>query len=184
MPTRIDGLSDETRDELAQLAQGLANNPKTRKGFLGLIKEASPQTPIPEIDEVRAVNAEIEKRDKKIADLESKFENHVFGQQLAQTKNTVRDKYGLSDEEMKKLEERMGKKELPADYEWAARLHKQETEAATPTSFGDAGYHGPLDVERHAKGMEGLMDDTDNWSKRTAHALIDEIQKKGRAPAF
>ncbi len=184
MPTRLDGLTDETRDQLAQLAQGLANNKETRKGFLGLIKKASPQTPIPEIDEVNAVNDEIAKRDAKIAALEKRFEDDVFSRSLAATKNTVRDKYGLSDDDMKKLEERMGKQDLPADYEWAARLHKQEMDVATPTNFGDLGYHGPLDVERHAKTMEGLMEDTDNWSKRTAHALIDDIQKKGRAPSF
>ncbi len=48
---------------------------------------------------------------------------------------------------------------------------------------GTSGY-GPLDLEHNAKGMEGLMEDTDNWASRTAHSLIDEIQKKGRAPAF
>ena len=183
MPSALHNLTDETRDELASLALKLSGNQKTRKGFLGLIKEAAPSTPIPEIDEVAAVHAELAKRDEKISTLEKKFEDDIFTRNLAATKAGVRDRYSLSEEDMKKLEERMGKKELPADYEWAARLHKQEMEVAAPTSYGSSGW-GMLDVEHNAKEFKGLMEDTDNWASRTAHEMIDSIQKKGRGPAF
>ena len=183
MPSRLDGLSDETRDQLAQIAQGLAGNPKTRKGFLGLLKEASPTTPIPEIDAVNEGHALIATERAAREKFENEQRDRWFQQDLNAKKKSVAEKYGFAPDDMTKLEERMGKKELPADYEWAARLHKQEIEVATPTSYGSSGY-GPLDLERNAKTLDGLMDDTDNWANRTAHSLIDEIQKKGRAPSF
>ena len=95
MPTALHNLTDETRDELASLALKLSGNQKTRKGFLGLIKEASPSTPIPEIDEVEAVNAEIAKRDVKIEALEKKVQDDIFSRNLAATKADVRERYGL-----------------------------------------------------------------------------------------
>ena len=183
MPTNLQNLSDETRDELAALALKLSGNTKTRKGFLGLVKEAAPDTPIPEIDEVNAVNAEIAKRDEKISALEKRLDDDPFARTLAAQKNEAKAKYGLSDEDVSKMEEMMKKGELPADYRFAPSLFKQQTEVASPTNYGSSG-HGPLDLEHNAKGLEGLMDDTDNWASRTAHQMIDEMHRKGKAPAF
>jgi hypothetical protein len=183
MPTNLQNLTDETRDELAALALKLSGNTKTRKGFLGLVKEAAPETPIPEIDEVNAVQAKIDEERAAREKFENEQRDRWLQQDLSARKNAVAEKYGFSDDDMKKVEERMGKKELPADYEWAARLHKQEVEVSTPTNYGSGG-HGPLDLEHNAKGLEGLMDDTDNWASRTAHQMIDEMHRKGKAPAF
>ncbi len=46
----LEDLSYEARDELALLARQLAENPKTRKAFLRLTKEAKPDMPIPELE--------------------------------------------------------------------------------------------------------------------------------------
>ena len=178
-------LSDDAIADLAGLALKLGNNQKTRKGLLGLVKEVDPHTPIPEIDEVNAVNAVIEKeRDARLA-LEKRLEERDFAAALASQKNDARSKFGLSEDDMSRMEEMMKKGELPADYRFAPQLYKQQTESATPTNYGTGGY-GPLDIKHAAQGkeFEGLMDDPDNWSLRTAHSLIDDIQKKGRASAF
>ena len=183
MPSRLDGLSDETRDQLAEVALGLSHNQKTRKTFLGLVKEASPATPIPEIDAAAATEAALKTEREAREKFEKEQRHRWFSEDLAKRKTEVRGKYGLSDDDMAKMEKMMAEKQLPADYTWAAQLYKQQTEVATPTNFGAGGY-GPLDIEHNAKQMEGLLDDTDNWASRTAHQMIDEIQKKGRAPAF
>lgn len=179
MPTALQNLTDETRDELAQLALRLSGDAKTRKGFLGLVKQSAPDTPIPEIDEVAALQGELAKRDEKIGALENSFNDYRLGNDLAARKSQVATKYGFSDDEMKKLEDRMGKKELPGDYEWAARLHRQETEVAAPTNFGTSG-HGLFELPT----VEGLMENEQAWSMKTAHAMIDESQRKSRGPAF
>ena len=59
MATMFDNLSEDTRDQLAGLAMKLAGNKDTRKGFLGLVKQVAPDTPVPEIDTDTAVRAAI-----------------------------------------------------------------------------------------------------------------------------
>ena len=45
----LENLSPEARDELAALAQKLADNPETRKDFLRMTKKVNPDLPIPEL---------------------------------------------------------------------------------------------------------------------------------------
>lgn len=192
MPTTLEqlrlahpDLSDDAIADLASISLQMSRNKKTRRGFLGLIKEVSPETPIPEIDEVQAVQADLAKRDERIEKLEKSIQDRDFSASLAAQKQEARAKYSLTDEDFKKMEEMMTKGDLPADYRFAPALYKQQTEPATPTNYGTGGY-GPLDLNRAAaeKGFEGLMDDPDNWSLRTAHAMVDDIQRKGRTSAF
>src|SRR6266568_7014866 len=46
----LEGKTAEEIAQLAELAQSLAENPKTRMGFLNLTKAANPSVHIPEID--------------------------------------------------------------------------------------------------------------------------------------
>lgn len=54
---------DETRlgnlNTIAQIADGLLKNPKTRKAYLTQVKEAFPNMPIPEIDAAAPLNQEV-----------------------------------------------------------------------------------------------------------------------------
>lgn len=176
-------LNDDQIADLAAVTLNVANNKETRKGFLNLFKKVSPNTPIPEIDEVNAVNEEIAKRDQKIGELEGKLNNFFFQNDLSRQKNEAKSKFGLSDDDMSAMEKMMTEKKLPADYTWAAQLYKQQTETATPTNYGTSGW-GPLDIERNAEAEEfkGLMEDEASWSNRTAHQMIDDMHKRGKAP--
>ena len=183
MATKLEHVSEDTRDELAQLALRLSGNAKTRKGFLGLVKEASPDTPIPELDAVAWGEKELAARDKRIQELEGKLNDVVLGGQMVEQKRQIMSKHGLSEADLTTMEERMGKKELPTDYEFAARLFKQEKEVAPPTTYGTSGY-GPFNLRKGAEEMKGLMDDEVGRANDTAHSIIDEMQKTGRSPAF
>ena len=46
----LENLSPQARDELAALAQRLADNPETRKDFLRMTKKVNPDLPIPELE--------------------------------------------------------------------------------------------------------------------------------------
>lgn len=184
--TQYPNLSDDQIADLAATSMKIGGNKNTRKGFLGLIKQVSPDTPIPEIDEVAAVHAELAERDKRIQALEQGQKDRDFAASLASQKNDARAKHGLSDADMTAMEEMMKKGDLPADYRFAPALYKQQTESSTPTNYGSGGY-GPLDLNQSLssdKALEGLMDDPDNWSRRTAHNLIDDMHRKTRTPAF
>lgn len=184
-------LSDDAIADLAAVTLKVANNQVTRGDFLGIVKKAAPDTPIPEVDipkQIDArVNAEREAREK----FEQEQRNRWVQEDLAKQRSSVQERFGLSAEDMTAMEKMMtekgadGRTQLPPDYNWAAQLYKQQTTPATPTNYGTGGY-GPLDLNRAAqeKGFEGLMDDPDNWSLRTAHSMIDDAHRKGRAPAF
>lgn len=178
-------LSDDAIAELAHLSLRMSGNQKTRKGFLGLVKEVAPETPIPELDSMSAFQAELAKRDTLIEGMQKEREQEKFAASLASQKNDAKAKFQMSDEDMNKMEEMMKKGDLPADYRFAPALFKQQTESATPTNYGTGGY-GPLDIQgaTQEKGMEGLMDDPDKWSLKEAHSMIEDIQRKGRANAF
>lgn len=178
-------LSDDAIADLAALTLKMSGNKKTRSGFLGILKEVAPDTPIPELETREAIEQALAKRDDEIAKLRKERDDDKFSAALAAQKNEARTKFGLSDEDVAKMEEMMKKGELPADYRFAPQLYKAQTESATPTNYGSGGY-GPLGIEQATKekGFEGLMDDPDNWARSTAHQMIDDMTRKGRAPAF
>lgn len=183
MPTAIDSISEQTRDELAALALKMSGNKATRKEFLGLVGKVAPDTPIPELEFEGRLEAATKPLREENEKLRNSFEDFKLGAQMVEQKKSVMAKHQLTDEDLKKMEERMGKKELPADYEWAARLYKQETQVAEPTNYGTSGY-GPLAIEKNAKAFEGLMDNENDWGIQTAHQIIDEMRTKGHTPAF
>lgn len=175
----VSNLDPKTKDELAGLALAMSSNKKTRPGFLGLVREAAPETPIPELENAAAVEAVRKEAAERYTKLEGEFNDYKLRNQLGDQKKSVMAKHGLSDDEMKKMEEMMGKKELPADYEFAARLFKQQTEQAAPTEYGRSGW-GPAGLPSD----EGLMDDPDRWSQTQAHTLIDEMRARAGVKQF
>ena len=182
MPTVFDNLSEETRDQLAGLALKLSGSQKTRKSFLGLVKEVSPDTPVPEIDTDNAVQAALKTEREERVKFEAEQRDRWFKEELGKTKAGVVQKYGLSDDDMAKMEKMMTDKALPADYNWAAQLYKQQSEPAGATNYGAD--HGNVDVKGYIGTMEGLMEDPDNWSRNQAHSMIDDIRRKGAAKAW
>lgn len=177
-------LEQPTQEALAKLALDLAGNPKTRTGFLKLAKEVRPNTPIPEVDTANAIDERFKAFEERQAKKEAEDRDRILKEDLAKRKNSAVEKHGLSAEEVAKMEEQMKKGELPADYNWAAPLFRQQNQPAEPTNYGSSGYQGPLSLTTHAKSMEGLMENEQDWSLRTAHSMIDEMQKGKRASAF
>lgn len=178
MPTVFDNLSEDTRDQLAGLAMKLAGNQKTRKGFLGLVKEVAPDTPVPELDTERAVQTALASEREARENFEKEQRDRWFKEELGKTRASVATKYGLSEDDMTKMEKMMTDKALPADYQWAAQLYKQQSEPAAATNYGE---NGPVGVKDYIGSMEGLMEDPDNWSRNQAHNMIDDIRRKGAA---
>lgn len=192
MPTTLEklrtsypNLSDDSIADLAAISLKLNGAKKTRNGFLKMVKEVEPDRPIPEIDEVDGVMAELAKRDEAIAALRKERDDDKFAASLASQKNEARSKFGLSDDDVAKMEEMMKKGELPADYRFAPQLFKMQTEPAEPTNYGTGGY-GPLDLNGASQdeAFKGLMENPDNWASQMAHRMIEEGKRKGNAGTF
>ena len=169
-------LDENVKEELAELALKLSGNPKTRKAFLKLTKEVNPNTPIPEIDvenEIEArVNAVREESAKEIKALKDERMKDKFEEQRLAAKQ----EHGLDDAQMKQMEEMMTKGELPADYNWAPKLFKQQIEPVGSTSY--SAEYGPLAMP----SAEGLMENEHRWSLSEAHRTVDELRKKASKP--
>ena len=177
-------LSDDAIAELADVTLKVSGNQKTRKKFLETMKEISPDTPIPELDTDAKIEAALKHEREAREKLEKQLAERDFKASLESQKKDAKEKFGLSDEDFKKMEEMMTKGELPADYRFAPALYKQQTEIATPTNYGDSGY-GPFGLKDSLQqdAFKGLFENEAEWANKTAHAMIDDF-KKGRSPAF
>lgn len=120
------GLTPEAQEQLAQLAQNLAHNPKTRKQFVGLVKEIDPTKRFPDVeaDDLREdMKKEFEKRDQAAA------AKHALEEQEAQ-KNGLRSRYDdKAIEEIEKIMEKYG----ISDYEAGAKIYAADLKPAQPT---------------------------------------------------
>lgn len=175
-------LSDDAIAGLADVTLQLQGDQKTRKPFLNLFKSANPHVPVPEIEEPARVEAIIAEEAKARAAFEQRIEQRFAQEDLTKTKRSVADRFQLSDADLTAMEKMMTEKKLPADYAWAAQLYRQQTETATPTNYGPGGA-GRYDLESNIaadKSYEGLMDNPDSWTQRTAHEMVDVMRKAGQ----
>lgn len=170
----LEGLDDATVKQLAELSLSMAGNEKTRKQFLKLTKEVAPGTPIPELEWESSMDARLKKEREEIDGKLQKLEEAEFKRNVETQRSRVMEENQLSPEDMEKLDKMIADKELPADYKWAGRLYKQQIEPVEPTNYGSSGY-GPAELPMH----EGLLDNPDKWASKTAHDVIDQLQKKG-----
>lgn len=174
----IDDLPENTQKELAEIALRLSGNKATRKPFLSLLKKVSPDTPIPEIDEPAAIEERLEAEKKAREEWQSKIDQERREEKFNKQRDEARNKYGLNDEQFKQMEEMMTKGELPADYNWAPQLFRQQIEPVGATySSGNSGW-GPFEIP----AAEGLMENEQSWSVKTAHQIIDDMQNKRTKP--
>jgi hypothetical protein len=97
---------DETRlgslNAIAQIADSLLKNPKTRKKYLEAVKEARPDLPIPEIDAAQPVAAEVnairEEFTKELKSLREEREKEKSDRMLSSVKESyAKGKQELAD---------------------------------------------------------------------------------------
>jgi len=171
MAIDLSNMNEETRNEFAALSATLASNPKTRKSFLKLHKEAFPDAPIPEIDTESAIEARLAEDKKQRDEWQKKIDDERFQERMAKQKAEYTD--GLSEEQVKQMESMMEKGELPADYKWGAQLFRQQIEPVGGSTYDPGRQFGPFDMP----SGEGLMENEQKWSNSTAHQMIDEMRK-------
>ena len=101
----LEDLSYEARDELALLARQLAENPKTRKAFLRLTKEAKPDMPIPELEIEDSTNYAVQKANDRVAHLEARLQQKDAMEELNKRRSRLKEK-GLveNDEQVEEVD--------------------------------------------------------------------------------
>lgn len=157
----LENLNDDARNELAALAQRLAENPETRKEFLRLTKKVKPDLPIPELEIEQYTNEAVTAANKRVEDLESRLRERDAMEALKERRQAIMKK-GLiqSEDEITEVEKVMLEKKI-ADHETAAEYYQWMKQAAVPTA--STGYNpSPVkgfDLNRYWKNPVGAARD-------------------------
>jgi hypothetical protein len=132
----LENVSLEARDELAALAQQLADNPATRKDFLRMTKKVKPDLPIPELDMEDYTHNAVNKSEQRVQALEAKLRERDAVEELQKRRQSLMKK-GLiaSEDEVKDVEKIMLERGI-TNHETAAEFHQWMKQAAVPTSSG------------------------------------------------
>ena len=86
----LENLSVDARDELAALAQQLAENPSTRKEFLRMTKKVKPDLPIPELEIEDHTNNAISAAEARVQSLENKLRERDAVEELQKRRNSLK----------------------------------------------------------------------------------------------
>ena len=130
----LENISPDARDELAALAQSLAENPATRKDFLRMTKKVKPDLPIPELEIEESTNRAVSKAEDRVNALEAKLREKEAIEELHKRRASLVKK-GLvqSDEDVEAVEKLMLDKGI-TNHETAAEYHEWMKKAAVPTA--------------------------------------------------
>jgi hypothetical protein len=132
----LENLSLEARDELAALAQTLAENPETRKDFLRMTKRVKPDLPIPELDIEDYTHRAVSRSEDRVQALEAKLREKEALEELQNRRQSLMKKGLISNEsEVGDVEKIMLERGI-TNHETAAEYHQWMKQAAVPTSTG------------------------------------------------
>lgn len=132
----LENVSLEARDELAALAQQLAENPATRKQFLRMTKQVKPDLPIPELDMEDYTHNAVTKSEQRVQALEAKLRERDAVEELQKRRQSLMKKGLIANEdEVKDVEKIMLERGI-TNHETAAEFHQWMKQAAEPTPSG------------------------------------------------
>lgn len=132
----LENVSLEARDELAALAQQLAENPATRKQFLRMTKQVKPDLPIPELDMEDYTHNAVNKSEMRVQALEAKLRERDAIEELQKRRQSLMKKGLIANEsEVSDVEKIMLERGI-TNHETAAEFHQWMKQAAEPTPSG------------------------------------------------
>jgi len=159
---------EEKDDELFKLFKKTLGNTKTRKDQLKLIKQVDPDLPIPEVDAEDRVMAVVKQQEDQIKALKEERDHDKVIAGIKEHRETIKSKYKLDDEGLKKVEQLMVDKKI-GDHDTAAEFIANNNKLATPT-VAEAGFR-----QVKMPSDEALLKDPIGWARNEAHAEIDRL---------
>jgi hypothetical protein len=170
----LEGMSPEAIADLALLAKGLSDNPKTRGQFLGLMKSADPSMSIPEIDIPNNIGAAVKPHLERINKLETEAREREIRDTITARRAKISKDKGLSESEVTEVEKMMVEKGI-SNHETAAEfyLSQKQSAAPTPSSFSQPAMPKP--------DLKGMGVNINQWARGEATNAIAELIKGRRA---
>jgi hypothetical protein len=171
----LEGKSAEEIAALAELAEQLANDPKTRKGFMQLSKIANPNAHIPEVDIPLQVNEMMKKGLERLEAAERKNQEYETERNILNRRQALIDNGKASKGDIAAIEKLMIEKKIP-DHETAAEFYAMQQKAAEPT---------PRDARANVRETTMPAVDTkpfkgnlNEWARNMAARTLDELRGK------
>jgi len=174
----LEGKSVEEIQALAELANGLASDPKTRSGFLHLTKIANPTTSIPEIDIPAGLQKQFQPYLEKLDALTKAQEQRELRDRIESSRKDIIAK-GVAPGDVQAIEKLMVEKGI-ANHDTAVEHYRMQQRAAEPTpastAFGARKFEKPT-----LPDMKQFNGDPKAYTYATAYGVIDEL--RGRKAA-
>ena len=175
----LEGMSAQEIERLAELAQGLSANPKTRQGFLQLSKQAYPDTVIPEVDIPASLRQALDGPLKQLDALTKAQQERDMRDRIEASRRDLMTSKGVTAAEMPKLEKLMVDKGI-ANHDTALEHLRMQERAAEPTpsttAYGSRKFEKPTMPD-----MKAFNGDMKAFSYKNAYDVIDEM--RGRKAA-
>jgi hypothetical protein len=170
----FEDLTDAQKATLAAVGYRLFHNPEVSSAAKRLLMKADPKVKFPEIETQDAVESSLEKRDKKIEELEQRLIQESAERNLEKRHEEARAR-GLDPADVEKaiVERGIGKWETAMEFVELT----QRAAAPTPASLNGVGLSTTIPSED-----KEFQKDPAAWANRVAHDTIDEL--RGRKPAL
>ena len=175
MAVSLEGMSAEAIADLAALAKGLSENPKTRPGMLRLMKDADPSLSIPEVDIPANIGAAVKPHLDRIAKLEREGNERAIRDQITERRASLIKNKGLTEADIPEVEKLMIEKGI-SNHDTAADflLSQRNSAQPTPSSFSQPAIPRP--------DMKAMGGNIGAWARNEATtAIADIIKNRGRA---
>jgi len=172
----LEDLDQGARDELAQLARQLAENPATRKDFLRLTKKVKPDMPIPELEIEDVTNSAVAASNKRVEELENKLREKEALNDLEARRAKLMKK-GLIDkeEDIAEVEKIMLEKGI-TNHESAAEYWQWMKQSAAPTPSG----YNPAAINK--SDLAKFWKNPVNAAREEAAASLKELRNPRNRP--
>lgn len=129
----LEDLTPDVRDELAQLARELSENPETRETFLRMTKKVRPNVTIDTIDLKDEVSRVMDDSNKRVETLENRLrEKEALEDLERRRRRLMANGKAKSEEDIAEIEKVMLEKGI-TDHDTAADYHNWMRQASKPT---------------------------------------------------
>ena len=162
------------------LVQTLSKDPEARNLFQRYLKKKNPQLAIPELDTEDRIVKRLDEEKASREKFETEVREREISERLSREKARVKEKYHLTDEDMKGVEALMVKSDTNPEpipyYDAAARLFQAARAPAvpTPSSYSPPTYSMP-EKEVWSKGI-GSPANLNRIAMEQAYAAFNDIK--------
>lgn len=173
----LEGKTVEEIQALAELAEAMNSDPRTRKTFLQAAKTLNPNTHVPEIDIPAALAAQFAEPLKQLDALTKAAAERELRDRVEASRRQIVSK-GVAESDIPAIEKMMVDKGI-ANHDTAVEHFRMTQRAAEPTPATTGSALRRFD--KPTLDLKAFNGDQKAWSYATANSVIDEL--RGRRAA-